>query len=268
LDTGAARRGGGDDEQVGGMAVDDVAQLAVQLEAVGARLPGGGDGIAVPLSAEPGRLGAGPGQGGGQATVDDGRQVLLLLLVIAGHQQAADAQADGAEEGRAQQHPPHLLQHRAELDIAQAHAAVLLRHMDRLEAQVLADALPQRRVITGFGRHGLAYRRGGRHILEEGPGGIADHLLLFGEAELHGDSSAGQAPYTGCAGTSAASSACMASPTSAGNQRSPLSTPSVVRQPSAMEILPPSASNTRPVTWAASALASQASSELTFSGAQ
>src|SRR5690606_39855971 len=62
----SARLAGGDDQQVGGMPVDDVAQLAVQLEAVGAGLPGGGHRAAVPLPAVVRRLRAGPGQGRGQ----------------------------------------------------------------------------------------------------------------------------------------------------------------------------------------------------------
>ena len=54
----------------------------------------------------------------------------------------------------------------------------------------------------------------------------------------------------------------------AGAQAAPRSTPSVVRQPSQMQMRPPSDSNTRPLTCAASALASQASRLETFSGAK
>src|SRR5690554_2137937 len=77
-----------------------------------------------------------------------------------------------------------------------------------------------------------------------------------------------QLPQTFCAGTASLISLCTTSPSSDGSQRSPLSTPSVVRQPSQMQMRPPSDSNTLPVTSPASSEASQASSVETFSGAQ
>ena len=65
----------------------------------------------------------------------------------------------------------------------------------------------------------------------------------------------------------AATSLRTAAPTSAGSQRAPLSMTVPWRHPSAIDTLPPSTSNTLPVTPALSADPSQATSGATFSGA-
>ena len=68
------------------------------------------------------------------------------------------------------------------------------------------------------------------------------------------------APYTGAGGGALASNSRTAGPTALGSHRAPRSTLRSCCQPSAIEIMPPSTSNTRPVTSAASALPSHTTS--------
>src|SRR6478752_9617446 len=68
------------------------------------------------------------------------------------------------------------------------------------------------------------------------------------------------APYTGAGGGAFASNSRMATPTASGSHRAPRSMRGPCCQPSATEIMPPSTSNTRPVTPAESALPSHATS--------
>ena len=89
------------------------------------------------------------------------------------------------KNGCAQQGAAHLLEHDAELDVGEPRAAVLLRHVESLEAHLLGHLRPDGGVIAVLGLHLLAHGRLGALGVEERAYGAAQLVLFLGEGEVH-----------------------------------------------------------------------------------
>jgi glycosyltransferase involved in cell wall biosynthesis len=81
--------------------------------------------------------------------------------------------------------PAHLLEHDAELDVAEARTAVLLGDVETLQAHLLAHLLPDTGVVAVVGLHLLSDRRLGALGLHERTDGGAELFLFLGECEVH-----------------------------------------------------------------------------------
>ena len=173
-DTGCAASG--DDEQVGGMAVDDEALGAGDL----ARGVGGcGDPCFVPPSVL-----LGEGEGGDRFTRSDTRQVGCLGGLVAGVEQRQTGELAG-EEGGAQQRPAHFLEDHTEFDEREPLAAELLGDDQALEAHLFGHLLPDGLVVSGLGVHELTDRRLGGLVLHERSHEATELFLFLGEGKVH-----------------------------------------------------------------------------------
>ena len=113
---------GGDDDQVGGVAVEHEHLRAGRASS---RRPACVASMVMPRLVPLARR-LGEGERGDRLAGGDAGQVVLLGGVVAGLEQRVGGEHDGREERRAQQRPAHLLEHDAELDVAVARAAELL----------------------------------------------------------------------------------------------------------------------------------------------
>src|SRR5690554_818875 len=257
----------GNNQQVGGVAINDIAQLTIKPVAVTILFTDCRDSIHAPVAAVARSLRTRPGKSSCGLALGNTWQPLLFLHFCCRQQDGVCGHADSRQERRAKQFSPHFLQNNGQFHIPHTQATIFLGNRDGLQVQFSTQTRPNLWRVAELLIHRNAHIRRAGDIRQERLNRFANHLLLFSQAKFHGLPSP-QLPYTFCAGISFSSRVSIASPTSAGAQRSPLSTPSVLRQPSAIEIFPPSASNTRPVISEAASDASQASREETFSGAQ
>ena len=85
--------------------------------------------------------------------------------------------------GRAQQRPAHLLEHDAELDVAEPLPSERLGDDEALEAQLLGHRGPHRGIEAAPRLHLLANGRLGGVGLDEAPDHPAELFLLLGEGE-------------------------------------------------------------------------------------
>jgi hypothetical protein len=153
---------GGDEDQVGGGAVDHEALRAGQRPAVTLLRRLQRDAGLVPLAR---RLGE--GEGGDRLARRDAGEVVTLGGFVTAVDQRVGGQHDGREVGGAQQGPAHLLEHHAQLDVGVTRAAELLRDDEALEAELLAHLLPDGGVEALFGVHQAPDLGLGRLLVKE-----------------------------------------------------------------------------------------------------
>ncbi|MNZ56432.1 hypothetical protein D3C78_743770 [compost metagenome] len=182
-DAVAIRRTCGDDQQVGAVPVDHLAQVPIEHETCAFATHADRHVPAAPI---------GESQGRGAFTGGDGRQPALLLRLAGRQQQRRSRQAGGGEEWRAEQPAADLLHEDGQLDEAQTQAAMGLGNVDRRPAQFGAQAAPQLRVVARVAAHCRAHGGGGGNIGKEGFRAGADHFLLFGKSEVHSGSGSGR----------------------------------------------------------------------------
>ena len=149
-------------------------------EHVAVAVGAGGEGVAGAVPAAR-FLGDCVGVDGGPA--GDAGEVLRLLGVVTGDDEPGGAGGVG-DEGTGNERPPELLDEDAEVQVAEAGAAVLLGNHEALPAE-LGHLLPEVRAVAG-----LVFFHGphvffGALVLEEVARRVADQVLLFAEAQIH-----------------------------------------------------------------------------------
>ena len=172
--------------EIGGVAVDHEHLGAGQGVTVARRRRRHLDAGLVPPA---GRLGE--GERGDRLAAGDAGKVVTLRRLVAAQQQGVGRQHDGREERRAQQRPPHLLEHDAQLDVAEPGPAELLGDVHALQAHLLGHLRPHGAVEAVLGLHLLAHRGFRALGVEERAHGPAQLVLLLGEGEVHGGNRAG-----------------------------------------------------------------------------
>ena len=185
---------GGDEDQVGGVAVEHEHLRAVELVAV-ARAGGlHGDAGLVPLAA---LLGEGERWRSVSPEAMPGRSSFLAASSPACSSRLV-ARATVEKYGARQQAAAHLLEHDGELDVAEALAAELLGDDQALEPELVRHLGPHRGVVALGGLHEAADLGLGRLGVEELADDAPQLLLLLGEGEVHGADPAagGGAPAT------------------------------------------------------------------------
>ena len=176
-----AGRAGGHDDQVGGVAVDDVAGGAGYGPGpVIARRPGrGGRALVVPVPP-----GVRERHGGDRGSLGDPREQFLGGRRVTGGEDGRRREHGGQQRG-AQQAAACFLQHDGEFTEGVTGAAVLLGHGQARRAELFVQLRPDGGIVTRVGGHEAAHFVLGRFIGQEGPDGLPERYLLRAERERH-----------------------------------------------------------------------------------
>jgi hypothetical protein len=172
---------GGDEDQVGGGAVQDEVLLAVQDPAVARPRRRRAD-----RGLRPHVVALRDRECGPQIPGGDRGQVLLLRVAVAREQQRGDAEHRGGEERRGKQRTAHLLQDDAEFHVPGARPAQFLRDEKPRQAQHLGHLPPHLGVEALGGLRESAHLRLGRPVLQEGPHRTAQRVVFLCEHQGHG----------------------------------------------------------------------------------
>lgn len=117
----------------------------------------------------------------------DTRQEFVPRLLVGAAQQRLGGQSDGGEVRPAEQRATRLLEDDAEIDVAEARAAVLLRYGEPLEAEFAGHPPPDDRVVTlGVGGQAAHGRLVGV-LGEERADDLAQFVLFLAEGEIHAE---------------------------------------------------------------------------------
>ncbi|MNN22184.1 hypothetical protein D3C81_1355320 [compost metagenome] len=181
---------GGDDQQVGRGAIDDLCVLAVKGPASRAGL---GHGLHA-ASFQP--WNTGEGQGSASLTGGNRPQPMFLHALVVTQQQGRSGQARRGEQRRTQQVATALFQQDRQFDKSQAHAAKALGHHQRRPVQLLSDPPPDFGVMRVRAAHRGAHSMRVAGLGEKALGAVANHQVFFGKSELHGG---GLCKADGCA---------------------------------------------------------------------
>jgi hypothetical protein len=124
-------------------------------------------------------------EGPDQLAFGDLRQQPRLLFFRAGRQQRFREQINRRGERHGCQHTAQFLGHDAQLQIAEAQAAVILGDRSPQPAH-FGDALPQRAVMAVLAFEHAADHLVGAFLGQELAGLVAEHFLVVGKVEIHG----------------------------------------------------------------------------------
>jgi hypothetical protein len=112
------------------------------------------------------------------------REKLLHLRAGAETRDEAAREDHRRDVGLRHETAPELLEDERRVDEAAAVAALVFREGNG-EPAVVSHRLPDLRLPADFGRAHLAKARDGRILVDELFHGVDDHLLFFGELEIH-----------------------------------------------------------------------------------
>lgn len=117
----------------------------------------------------------------------DARQEVVSRLLVGAAQQCLGGEGDGGEVRAAEQCAARLLEDDAEVDVAEARAAVLLGDSEPLEAEFAGHPPPDDGVVTpGVGGQAAHARLVGV-LGEERADDLAQFVLFLAEGEIHAE---------------------------------------------------------------------------------
>ena len=176
-----SRRARGNHDQVRDMTVEHEHLRAGQRGAITRRCGLERDARRVPLA-----VWLGERQSRDGLTARDAGQQRRLLVLRAGVEDRVGPKYHRREVRRAQERPTLLLEHDAELDPAEALAAIRLGDVQALEPELVRHLRPDRGVVPLGGLHQAPHFGLGALGLQEFPNGVAQLVLLFGKGEVQG----------------------------------------------------------------------------------